>query len=498
MMQVFDMKALKLGGSAVLSLLLAQPSLADVTPEDVWQNWQGIYAEMGGKLTTTSVDRIGDTLVISGLKNTVDAGLGKNEVALDELRLRDLGDGTVEVTMSDELRFSSETPGFEGAKTIGTKGRAKMPDLLGTVSGTPEDMAYALEMPQLDLLVEPREDGKAIGKLELLLSGCIARYHLAGPADAKQLDGEFKASSAALNLDGEDANTGLRASVNAADVSAHMTGNFAGFEEADLADALAKGLAVDMGFGVGALNYDFDVSGSDTARLTGDSQGGDMRIAIDAAKILMAGSGKAVKASFSSADLPIPEVGFSYDEGAFNLTMPLAKADGPQDFTVLTKIVNLQTVEELWALFDPMGLLPHDPATLVFDASGQVRLKSDLMASAKGAAPDGELHALSINEITARFGGADLTGQGALTFDNDDLTTYSGVPAPTGKLDFKLLGGNAFLDKLVNMGLIGPDEAMGARLMLAMFSKVGPGPDELTSALEFKDKHFFANGQQLQ
>ena len=38
----------------------------------------------------------------------------------------------------------------------------------------------------------------------------------------------------------------------------------------------------------------------------------------------------------------------------------------------------------------------------------------------------------------------------------------------------------------------------GADAIVEMFAKAGEGEDVLTSTLEFKDKHFFANGQQLQ
>ena len=49
------------------------------------------------------------------------------------------------------------------------------------------------------------------------------------------------------------------------------------------------------------------------------------------------------------------------------------------------------------------------------------------------------------------------------------------------------------------MGLVPADQMMGARMMLGMFAKVVEGePDTMTSSLEFKDKHFFANGMQLQ
>jgi hypothetical protein len=114
-----------------------------------------------------------------------------------------------------------------------------------------------------------------------------------------------------------------------------------------------------------------------------------------------------------------------------------------------------------------------------------------------GASPF-ELHALDLTEIRAKIAGAELTGNGALTFDNTDLETYGGVPTPTGKIDLRLIGGNTLLDKLVGMGMMTDEDAMGARMMMSMFANPGAAADELTSTLEFKDKHFFANGQQLQ
>ena len=37
-------------------------------------------------------------------------------------------------------------------------------------------------------------------------------------------------------------------------------------------------------------------------------------------------------------------------------------------------------------------------------------------------------------------------------FDNTDMETFDGMPAPTGSLNLMLVGGNALLDKLVAMG----------------------------------------------
>ena len=98
-----------------------------------------------------------------------------------------------------------------------------------------------------------------------------------------------------------------------------------------------------------------------------------------------------------------------------------------------------------------------------------------------------------------KLAGADVTGTGALTFDNTDMTTFAGVPAPTGSVDLKAVGVNGLLDKLMAMGLVPEDQMMGARMMLGMFAKVVEGEtDTMTSSIKFEDKHLFVNGMQLQ
>ncbi len=494
------MKTWKLAGSAaVLALIAANPALADVTPEDVWQSWQDVMVTMGSTVTTGSVARDGDTLIVTDIKAAFDGTEGKGETAIAEIRLRDMGDGTVEVTMAEEASFTSASPGVDGGKPFGATGTMKMPGLLGTVSGSVGDMVYAFDMPSVDLALTPTEDGKPAGKIGVLLSGATSSYHLSGPVTAKLLDGSFGASSAALSLEGAEGETNFSGTLSAADLAGTIKSNSAGMEEPEFAKALAKGFALDMGLSLGALNYDFDITdATGPSKLVGGSQGGSFQLAVDASRMALSGSGNAVEATFSSADLPFPEVRLSYAESGFNLTVPLSKVEAGQDFALLYKIVDLQVSDEIWGLFDPTGVLPHDPATLVIDAAGQARLKSDLLATPAGTPPDAELLSLNINDITARMAGAELTGKGAFTFDNTDLTTYGGAPVPTGTLEMKLTGGNGLLDKLVSMGLVTEDQAMGARMMLAMFAKAGEGEDVLTSTLEFKDKHFYANGQQLQ
>jgi hypothetical protein len=103
-----------------------------------------------------------------------------------------------------------------------------------------------------------------------------------------------------------------------------------------------------------------------------------------------------------------------------------------------------------------------------------------------------------LTQLLAKFAGAELSGTGAFTFDNADLETFDGLPAPTGTIDLKIVGMNMLMDTLISMGLISEDDAMGARMMISMFANPGAGDDEFVSVLEFKDKGFYANGQRLQ
>jgi hypothetical protein len=116
----------------------------------------------------------------------------------------------------------------------------------------------------------------------------------------------------------------------------------------------------------------------------------------------------------------------------------------------------------------------------------------------EGVEPPGELTSLELAEVLVKGAGAEVGATGGLTFDNTDLTSFDGVPAPTGSINITIKGANTLIDNLIAMGLLPEEDAMGARMMLGLFARPGAGPDELTSVIEFKDGGLFANGQQLQ
>ena len=73
------------------------------------------------------------------------------------------------------------------------------------------------------------------------------------------------------------------------------------------------------------------------------------------------------------------------------------------------------------------------------------------------------------------------------------------MPRPTGGIDLKLVGGNGLLDNLINMGILPEQQAMGARMMMGLFTRAGTEPDTVTSKIEINDAgHILANGQRIQ
>jgi hypothetical protein len=205
--------------------------------------------------------------------------------------------------------------------------------------------------------------------------------------------------------------------------------------------------------------------------------------------------------TFSSPDLPFPPVNLSMDEAAFAIKFPMAKSDVAKDFQFLTRMVNLTTDDFVWSMFDPAQMLPRDPATLVIDTQGKARITADLMDPELAMDMDEEMpfevESLKVNELSLSIAGAKIIGVGGFEFDNSDLETFDGLPAPTGNLNVDIYGINGLMDTLVAMGFLPEDQAMGTRMMMGAFTRPGDGGDHLKSEISVENGSVFANGQQL-
>lgn len=510
----------KLAGSTALALFLAAPAFADVTPEQVWENWQAYATSNGQTITTESVERDGDTLVVTGMALAIAQEGMTGNATIDELRFQDQGDGTVAVTMSESYPIElTIDPQEEGAEPTTLKVEISQPGISILASGDEAETAYDFTAPEVKLSLASIEgvEAEAIDLTAVAtMASVTGKYILtAGEGDRSKLTSNFSAASMVVTVDGTDpdpspAEDGADAGPSAAkfnltmaDITGTTNGSLLGSAAMiDMAAALKAGFASEGTFNSGATTYDMEITEArGVTKITGKSDTNSIGFAMDAEKISYSGGATGATLTMSSPDIPFPQLNLGYGEAAFSFLMPVGPNEAPADFGLLTKIVDLTISEEVWGMIDPTAQLPRDPATLVIDTKGTAKLTANLMdpaaMEALGDTAPGELNSLDITELRAKIAGAELTGTGALTFDNTDLVTYGGMPAPTGKIDLKLVGGNGLMDKLVAIGLLPEDQVMGFRMMLSMFANA-TGEDELTSTLEFKDGGFFANGQQLQ
>ncbi|MBD3679559.1 MAG: DUF2125 domain-containing protein [Rhodobacteraceae bacterium] len=494
-------------GAAALFSSVASFSWADVTPEEVWQDWKDYSARFGQTVETGSETRTGETLTVGDIRMTMEMSDGsKFSSQLGDLDLRQLGDGSVAIdmgvsqVMSIAIEMSGEPP-IEMDLVFDQEG------LEVIASGNPGEISYDLRGKRLTVSSDSVTEGGETFPLSLMLSmsKIAGSYNLSGKGEAIQ--SELSAAELAVDLSMSDPDGGegeLLLNATLQDVVSSSIGIVpAQIATGDLAAMLAAGFSSEGTFTHNGSQFSFSFEdGSENAFIEGSSGAGALDFAMTEKMMRYGGSNRDVSFQMSGSDIPVPVVAMSMQESAFATQMPIGASEEPEDFSMLLRLVGLEINEGVWGLFDPGQQLPRDPATLVLDITGKGNLFFDMFdpeqAAMMGDEVPGELHEMTLNDLTLSLAGLRLNGMGGFTFDNEDLVTFDGMPAPSGSANFRLEGLNAFLDTLVGMGLMPEDQAMGTRMMLGMFAAPGETEDTLVSVIEVTEEGaVMANGQRL-
>ena len=275
----------------------------------------------------------------------------------------------------------------------------------------------------------------------------------------------------------------------------------------DPAEVFEAGLAAEVELSYGPVAYAVMASGaedpSQAFALEGSSEGGHLDFAVDGEAMSYAGGGRGGRLAFEGAGMPMPRVEVSVDEAEATFRFPVSESEDARPFAVRYGFSGLTVSEEVWALFDPEGRLPRDPASLLVAVEGQLRLLASLFdeqaqaeAEEAGEIPV-EVESAEV-ELLLEAVGARVEADGDFTIDNSDTTTFAGSPAPTGTLTVEASGIDALLDTLTDMGLVPPDQLMPARMMLGLFARPD-GEGGYTSVIEVDGEtgEVTANGQRL-
>ena len=507
-------------GSTAVFIALANMAQADVTARQVWDNITNFYGAAGYEIMPGSVDEAGGSLTVSNLKISLPNPYAEmqQEFAMEAsammpmLKMQEMNDGTVKITASDTYTFSIVlTPPGEDTGTLSFTLDQTGMNLMA--SGSPEKVTYEVSGPKLSLVLDaidvPGEpEIKDAFDATMAMMNYAGKYVL-GSGETPAMNMDFGADSLSMVVAGREPDGGdgrFDANVDMSGIAWVSSGVFAqGENVGDMTAMLRAGMTTTgvMSHSGSSYNVDFQ-DRRDAFAMTGSATSGAVDFDMGQEGISYSISNTGMDMKISGSDIPLPEIALAAAATKFGLTMPVLASDTSQDMGMSLRLEELAVSDMIWGMIDPGAQLPRDPATLILELAGKGNWLIDIMDPSAVPASDfempGALEAMDIKEMKLAIAGAEFTGMGGFTFDMNNLSTFNGIPAPTGSLDLQLNGANGLLDKLVAMGLLPQEQAMGARMMSGLFARPGDGPDSLVSKIEIDGASgsISANGQRLQ
>lgn len=494
------------GIALVAGLVAGSAAFADVTAQDVWNDWKeslAIYGQNG--ITIGSETMSGNVLTVSGLTLSLSDDQGSVHGELGEMTFTENGDGTVTVGMASEMPVTVETVDEMG-QTGTVELAVRQTGMTMLVSGDPGAMTYEIAAARYGVYLDSvTEAGEAVdAEASFVLNGVSGSYTTTD-GEMRDVSYDLRAASADVVMDVTDPTNGTNVQMagQISDLGMNADVTMPIGLDPEMSDQIFQhGLSVSAGYVFGPSNslVNVDEAGMVTSA-TATAAGGTMSFAVDEDHLAYDSSVTAVAISMTGGQIPFP-VDIGIGEYGAKLEVPLSQTEEPAPFAAGLTIVDLTVSDMIWMMGDPTGALPHDPITAKIDLSGTVKMFFDFLDPAQAEAVaaseiPGEVHSLTLNDLELSAVGAQVTGTGDMTFDNTDMTTFPGFPRPEGEINLAAKGLNDLMDKLVSMGLVPEDQIMGARMMMSMFA-VMVGEDELNSKLEFTaDGQVLANGQRI-
>ncbi len=499
--------------AALVYTMTTQAALADLTTQEVWSDWKS-YLSSTGYAVSGDEEVTGNDLTIRNLimRQEIPENNSAVSINMDRLVFREKGDGSVSIILPDSFPIAFQFSGGEeeersadGVLTYSHTG-SKM-----IASGTIEDITYEFNADRIGaeltkLLVDgnqlPPEQARAAVELTGYAGSARVRQDelrtIAQKQQAKSLSYDI-AFSDPTSTDKGALKGQLQGLAFGGDSTLPLQ-----MDRSDFNQMLKDGFGGDGVFEYASGSSEFrGVGEGEPFALSSSSQGGRLAVALDSGLVAYDIAQNQTAISLESDNLPFP-VGLNMAEFGAKIQVPVAQSDDEQDFAMALTLTDFTMSDMIWAMFDPAAQLPRDPATVVLDLTGKAKVLVDFLDPAETEAMQDseenpfELNAMTLNKLLVSIVGAQLSGTGDFTFDNSDMETFDGMPRPTGQVELELVGGNGLLDRLIAMGVLGDQEAMGARMMMGMLAMPTGESDTLKSKIEITEKgHVLANGQRI-
>jgi hypothetical protein len=499
------MKASKIRNSAaIVALLTASPALADITAQEVWESWKSSAGGFGQTLSAGSEQAADGTLTLDDVTSEIAFPEGTASSSIDRVVMQDQGDGTVRITLEGAYTVRLDTQPEDGPP-VAMAFDIAAPGMEMIASGSAADTTYDYGADSLSLVLAELQiaGAPAEGSMEITMEQPAGLYRVAD-GDGMAVDSTLDAAQLLIALDmvAPDG-SGNRIAINADYADFSTASSMSAQDGATMEDpeAFVSGaITLTAEYGHGGGGYMLDGTGADGAMsFSSRSTGGNMLFSIDERGLSLSMGNTGVEMAASGAQIPFPELTLAADEIAGVVALPLQQADEASELALELTLDGLTVSDMLWAMVDPSGALPRDPATLLIDIGGLVRLTADLTdeAAMNAPVPPVDFEALDLENLTLSIAGATLTGSGGFDFSQAPEGAIPGMPGVAGTANLRLEGGNTLLDTLVAMGLVPEDQAGMARMMMGALARP-VGDDALETEIELgPDGSIRANGNQL-
>lgn len=478
-------------------LVAAQAARAELSARDVWDQWRDLSREVGQTLVAGSEETAEGRLILNDVAVTIDMPDGRATGTLPRLALAEQADGTVRATLSDSYALRFDMTGQDGTP-FGMVLRSDAPGLVIIASGAPGAVDYTYSAPEIALRMEQvTVDGQPMpttAGLRLTRPTGSYRTGASGAAIASTMAAD--ALSAEIDAQSPEAEGRVSVTATYSDIATETAGPLTGLAAlADPAALLARGVPMrsSLVHGGGALRLAYTGPEGDLS-LSSTSESGAAELTLADGAMAYSGGATGMSVAAAATQSPLPQVTLDLTQAQVSARLPVAEGADPAPFSLSAELTGLTLDDAVWQALDPAGQLPRDPADLALALSGTASLPAATRTGA-GAAP--ELQTLAVDRLRLSVLGAELTGTGNFVFDGAGAALLPGLPAAQGQAQLRLRGAAALLERLVQIGAIGPDQAIGANLILGMFARPA-GEDVLDSDVVLApDGSITANGQRL-
>ncbi len=474
-----------LAGSAAILLASTALARAEVDARAVWSDWQGVYARLGGTLEAASEDYADGTLTLAGVTATSEIGEDVSTVEYGDIAMVELDDGTMRIDVPESYAMSQEVAVGEETVEMAFEGTNESLSILVSEADGVRSYDVAADAMTIAFTQPATEDSPEMD-VSMRLSGVASTYRsgVGGDPDAFEQDIAAEEAGFAVDLDpGEDEGGPVVMTYAATGMTGTMGGTYGEIPDGPIASLAQMGVEYS-----GELTH----SGS-TISVSGLSPQGPFAVDGTSASGTMAFAMGAEAVSYelrsvdAAMDLSLPifpaPIAVAMAELSTSTAVPMGADEAEKPFGFALALRELTLDDALWALFDPTGQLPRDPATLAVALDGTAVMAVDIFGDPEAMAalegPPGELRTMNLTELALTLGGAALEGSGALTFPN-----ATPVPEPVGTIELSLEGGFALIDSLVALGLVPAQQAGFVKGMAGAVARPA-GDDRLESTIEF-------------